>query len=132
MGKKIRTFAKLLMCIGISACLIAAAYTLHSCYNRNSGFYLLRYATANGGYTRSPYAPSVGATWEAQGNDIYFSIQLAIYFALGAAGCLLWGLPLCWFGRLFEKVEAIESFIIGKQEPKKKDIEPWEDDTLEI
>ena len=105
MGKKIKTFAKVIMILGISICLIASAYVLISCYNRNGGFYLLKYATAYGGYEISPYVPSVGATWEAQGNDIYFSIQLAIYFALGAFGCLLYGLPVYWFGCLFERVD---------------------------
>lgn len=123
MGKKIRRITKLLMFLGISACLIAAAYVLLTCYERNHGFYLLKYATANGGYTPSPYAPSVGATWEAQGNDIYFSIQLAIYFGLGAVGCLLWGVPLCWFGSLFQRVEQIQLELDGirKQQAAKHD-----------
>lgn len=117
MGKRIRTVTKLLMFLGISACLIAAAYILISCYNRNQGFWALEYATAYGGYKINPYVPSVGATWEAQGNDIYYSIQLAIYFGIGAVGCLLWGVPLCWLGHLFEKVEDIESFLINDPVP---------------
>lgn len=123
MGKKIRLVTKLLMFLGISACLIAAAYVLLTCYERNHGFYLLKYATVNGGYAVNPYAPSVGATWEAQGNDIYFSIQLAIYFAIGAAGCLLWGVPLCWFGSLFQRVEQIQLELDGirKQQAVKQD-----------
>ena len=120
MGKKIQRITKVLMFLGISIFLVASAYVLISCYARNGGFYHLRHATINGGYTVSPYVPSVGATWEAQGNDIYFSIQLAIYFALGAAGCLLWGVPLYWLGRLFEKVEDIESFLINDPVPIEK------------
>ena len=117
MGKKIRITVKFLMFLGVFACLASAAYILISCYDRNHGFAYLEYATVYGGYEISPYAPSVGATWEAQGNDIYFSIQLAIYFAVGAVGCLLWGVPLCWLGRLFEKVEDIESFLINDPVP---------------
>ena len=106
MGRKIKTFAKVIMILGMCICLIASAYVLISCYNRNGGFYLLKYATINGGYEINPYVPYVGATWEAQGNDIYFSIQLAIYFGLGAFGCLLYGLPVYWLGCLFERVDS--------------------------
>lgn len=120
MGKKIQRITKALMFLGISICLVASAYVLISCYNRNQGFWALEYATANGGYTVSKYLPDIGATWEAQGNDVYFSIQLAMYFALGAAGCLLWGVPVCWMGRLFEKVEDIESFLINDPVPIEK------------
>jgi len=116
MGKKIRVTVKMLMFLGISACLIAAAYILISCYNRNLGFHFLQYATVNGGVS-NPYLP---AEWEIKGNDIYYSIQLAICFGLGAAGCLLWGVPLCWLGRLFEKVEDIESFLINDPVPAGK------------
>ena len=108
MGKKIKITIKLLMFLGVFACLAFAAYILISCYNRNHGFYLLKYATVYGGYEITPYAPSVGATWEAQGNDIYFSIQLAVYFGLGAVGFLLWGLPIYWLGCLFQRVEWIQ------------------------
>ena len=110
MGRKIKTFSKVIMILFISACLIAAAYILISCYDRNGGFYHLQHATINGG---NPHSDWVGANWEAQGNDIYFSIQLAIYFGLGAAGCLLWGLPLYWFGCMFQRVEQIQLELDG-------------------
>lgn len=119
MGKKIQRITKVLMFLGISICLVAAAYVLISCYDRNSGFGWLQYATINGGVS-NPYLPP---EWEIYGNDVYFSIQLAIYFALGAAGCLLCGVPLYWLGRLFEKVEDIESFLINDPVPIEKTTE---------
>ena len=110
MGKKIKTFAKIILILGISVCLIASAHTLSQCYNRNGGFYHLRYATINGGYPVNEYTSSAQRVYavecETKGNDIYFSIQLAIYFACGAFGCLLYGLPVYWLGCLFERTEA--------------------------
>lgn len=116
MGKRIQRISKFLMSFGIFAFLLAAAYVLLSCYNRNGGFGWLQYATINGGVS-NPYLPP---EWEIYGNDIYSSIQLAIYLACGAVGCLLWGVPVCWLGRLFEKVEDIESFLISDPVPIEK------------
>ena len=118
MGKKIRLTVKCLMVLGVCACLIAAAYILISCYDRNGGFYLLQYATVNGGVS-NPYLP---AEWEVKGNDVYYSIHLAIYLLLGALGCFLWGVPLCWFGSMFQRVEQIQMELDGIKKEQGADI----------
>jgi len=107
LGKKIKTFAKVIMIVGMACCLIGAAYTLIGCYDRNGGWGFLEYATINGGVT-NPYLPS---EWEMKGNDIYNSIQIAVSFGIGFFSFLLGGLPLYWFGCLFERVEHLQSDI---------------------
>ena len=107
MGHKIQKFAKVIMILGMAVCFISAAYTLVSCYDRNLGFGMIQYATINGGVT-NPYLP---AEWEARGNDIYNSFQIAIVFGIGFLSCLFGGLPLYWLGCLFERVEHLQSDI---------------------
>ena len=108
MGSKIKTFAKCFMILGIVICLVSAAYVLVSCYNRNLGFYHLQHATINGG---NPHSDWVGSDWEAKGNDIYNSIMIAAYLGSGAIGFLFFGLPLYWFGCLFQRVEYMQTDI---------------------
>lgn len=109
MGKKLKTTAKVLMFIGVTVCLVCAAIVLHNCYIRNGGFYALRYATVNGGFT--PLYPEWDWGWEEEGNDIYFSIQIAVYLVIGALAFVVTCLPMYWFGCVLERLDAIEQKI---------------------
>jgi len=106
MGRRIQSFAKWVMIIGIVLCLVSAAVIMIKCYDRNGGFYLLRYATVNGG---NPY-PSLSsfAEWEVKGNDIFQSICTAVCFVCGAVGILFTFLPVYWLGCLFSSVENLQ------------------------
>lgn len=111
MGKKLKTTAKVLMFIGVTVCLICAAVVLLNCYNRNGGFHMLQYATVNGGFTPFQPGPEWDWGWEEMGNDIYISIQIAVYLVIGALAFVVTCLPMYWFGCVLERLDAIEQKI---------------------
>lgn len=86
MGEKIKRFARFIMVFGVIACLIAAAYTLITCYDRNLGFWRMN-------------------------EDIQASIQAAINYGIYALCFIFAGMPVYWFGCLFERVEHLQSDI---------------------
>lgn len=106
MGRKIQRFAKWVMIIGISVCLLIAFFVMIRCYDRNGGFYHLRYATVNGG------APANGlpsfSEWEAKGNDILNSIVISAGFLFASVGILFTFLPVYWLGCLYSNVELLQ------------------------
>ena len=107
MGHKIKKFAKVLMILGMIPCGILAIIHFFQ-YYENHGW--IQFATINGGAS-FPFTE----VHEHLGNKGYASLQTMIYFICGFFACLLGGLPLYWFGCLFERVESIEQNILYMQ-----------------
>ena len=99
MGRKIKTFAKVLIILGMIAFGILTAISFNNYYNdRPYTVYADSYET-NG---RNPYTPD---EYVQRGYKAYSELNETIYYACGFFGCLLGGLPLYWFGCLFQRVE---------------------------
>ena len=118
MGRKIKTFAKILIWFGIIGCCVSLWFGFHQ-YYKNRTF--LEYATINGGYTidplARPYLPSdFNADWEQRGNESLYGLVQTIGSGLGIVACIISGLPLYWFGCLFQRVEYIQADMIELHE----------------
>lgn len=99
MGGKIKTLAKALMIIGVIVCVICFFVGMGK-YNGDKKY--IEYATANGGAYGYP-------SLQAAGDNAYAGRLLMIYGVVGIFGSIIGGLPLYWFGCLFERVEDIQS-----------------------
>jgi len=102
MGHKIKTFAKVLLVIGIIACIICFIVGV-SQYNKDKD--CLQYATVFGG-AGSKY-PSI----EAAGNRAYAGMMMKTYSIVAIFVLPLSLLPLYWFGCLFECVEETKAAV---------------------
>ena len=101
MGGRIKLLAGWLIAIGIIAsvfCLVSGV----SQYNENKQY--LEYATINGG--GHGYK-----NLEEAGNKAYDGKMVQTYGIAGIIGSLFGGLPLYWFGCLFERVEQLQTSI---------------------
>lgn len=98
MGGTLKGLAKALMIIGVIVCVICFFVGMGK-YNEDKDY--LEYATVNGG----SYYPNL----QAAGDNAYAGRLLMIYGGVGVIGSIIGGLPLYWFGCLFERVEDIQS-----------------------
>ena len=99
MGGKIKGLAITLIVLGVIACIICF-FEGNSAYQKDKD--CLKYATANGG------AGYGYAILEEAGNRAYAGKMLRTYSIYGIIGSIFGGLPLYWFGCLFERVEEIQ------------------------
>ena len=99
MGKKIKTFAKVLIILGMIAFGVLA-YISFKNYYADRPFTV--YADGYKEYGDNPYIPSSSVE---RGFRAYAELTETIYYVCGFFGCLLGGLPLYWFGCLFQRVE---------------------------
>ena len=102
MGHKIKTFAKVLLIIGLIACVICFIVGV-SQYNKDKD--CLQYATIFGG-AGSKY-PSI----EAAGNRAYAGMMMKTYSIVAIFALPISLLPLYWFGCLFECVEDTKATV---------------------
>lgn len=114
MGKKIKTFAKVLIWIGVIACCVSLWFGFMRFYDNKAFF---QYATINGGYTPGPYltqyVPDFGSNYEPRGNEAFYGMVQMIGSGIGIIVCIISGLPLYWFGCLFQRVEWIQLELDG-------------------
>ncbi len=85
------------MVIGAIVCVICF-FIGNSQYNEDKGY--IEYATANGG---SGYR-----SLQEAGDRAYAGLMLKNFSLYGIIGSIVGGLPLYWFGCLFERVEEIQ------------------------
>lgn len=97
MGSRIKSIAKGLIIIAIIGCIICFVIGIIA-YSKDSDY--IEYATVYGG-------SSYGSLRNA-GDRAYAGKMMMIYGAFGIVGSILGGLPLYWFGCLFECVEEIK------------------------
>ncbi|MBE5806790.1 MAG: hypothetical protein E7317_00400 [Clostridiales bacterium] len=100
MGAVIKTLAGVLMVVGAVACAICFCVGLNN-YNEDKDY--MEYASVYGG--------SYYTSLESAGNNAYAGKMMMIYSGVGVIGSIVGGLPLYWFGCLFEHVEAIRSAV---------------------
>ena len=110
MGRKIKTFAKVLIWLGIICCCVSLWFGFTRYYDNKAYF---QYATVNGGYTLDPlakqYLPSdFGSNYEPRGNEAFYGMVQMIGSGLGIVACIISGIPLYWFGCMFQRVEWIQ------------------------
>ena len=100
MGSSIKSFAVFIIIIGIIAGFLCYLFG-NSQYNDNKKY--MEYATINGGSTYK--------NLEDAGNEAYAGKDLKTYGIAGIIGSFFGGLPLYWFGCLFERVEQQKTAI---------------------
>ena len=105
MGKKIKTLAKVLIILGV---IVFSVLTVKSFQKYYEDRPYTVYADGYEEYGRNQY---ISDTLVQRGYQARAELLETIYCACGIAACLLGGLPLYWFGCLFEKVEKIEKQI---------------------
>ena len=96
MGSRIKSVAIILIVLGVIACVICF-FVGNSAYQKDKD--CIKYATVNGG---AGYGYSI---LEEAGNRAYAGQMLRTYSIYGIIGSIFGGLPLYWFGCLFEHVE---------------------------
>lgn len=105
MGKKIKTLSKILIILGVCVFAVLTVRSFLKYYDdRSFTVYADSYET-NG---RNPY---ISDTLVQRGYRARSELLETIYCVCGLVGCFLGGLPLYWFGCLFEKVEMMETKI---------------------
>jgi len=101
MGSKLKTLAIILIVLGVIASVICF-FIGNSAYQKDKD--CLKYATVYGG--------SGGySILEEAGNRSYEGLMLRNYGIYGIIGSIIGGLPLYWFGCLFERVDEIKSVV---------------------
>ena len=99
MGKKIKTFAKVLMILGVVSSIAIVFFGLRQ-YGDNQVYISL---TSIGQNTNPDYL--------LKANQGYQGIYMAVCGGIGIIGCLFGLLPLYWFGCLFHRVESMKEQI---------------------
>lgn len=121
MGHKIQTFAKVVMILGIIACIVVSFIGFKQYYNNRPYF---QYATVFGGYSPAAivqqYSPGFGTDWEERGNESLQGFSIMVGGLIGVLSCLFAGLPLYWFGCLFERVEFLQLDVAELKREKNK------------
>ena len=106
MGRKIKTFAKVIIILGMLAFGALSALTFLKYYEDRP------YTVYADGYETNGSNPYISDSLVQRGYKAYAELTETIYYVCGFFACLLGGLPIYWFGCLFQRVEYIQADII--------------------
>lgn len=105
MGKKIKTFAKVLIILGMAAFAVLTIMSFLRYYDDRP------YTVYADGYKEHGSNPYISDSLVQRGYKAYSELSETIYYACGMVACLFAGLPLYWFGCLFTLNELMSDKI---------------------